>query len=77
MLSYFFHVHRAGQVILDPEGTPLASVEEARQEARLVARELIIHRLKTDQPVSLEDSVDVADEHGAVLHTVTFKEALA
>jgi hypothetical protein len=76
MPRYFFHLSRRGQVILDPEGTELADVGEARREALLNARDLIIRILVTDEPVPLDDYFHVADKLGSVLHTVTLKEAL-
>jgi hypothetical protein len=76
MPLYFFHVRRRGMVIPDWEGTRVASIDEARVIAISDARALIIEHLKTDAPVPLDDGIDIADEHGAVLHTVTFKEAL-
>jgi hypothetical protein len=77
MQVYFFHLRRRGKLILDPDGTSLASSDEARRVAVLEARELIVTILKTEGRVPLEDGIDIADEHGAVLDTVTFKEALS
>jgi hypothetical protein len=77
MPKYFFNLYRNGQVILDHEGVRLAGIEEAQGEATREARELIIDVLRTDRPVPLSDGIDVTDEHGLVLHTVTFEKALA
>jgi hypothetical protein len=76
MPRYFFHLSRRGRVIPDPEGTDLTDIGEAQREAILSARDAIIRTLITDKPVSLEDSVQVVDEHGSLLLVVTFKEAL-
>jgi hypothetical protein len=76
MPRYFFYLSRNGQVIPDPEGTELADLSEARSEAFLNARDLIIQILRSDEPLPLDDNVQVVDEHGSLLHTVTFKEAL-
>jgi hypothetical protein len=76
MHLYFFHLHRCGKVILDREGTSLASIDEARRFAKLEARELIIRILATEEPVPFDDGIEVADEQGAVLHRATFEEAL-
>jgi hypothetical protein len=76
MFQYFFHLRRSGTVILDPEGRKLAGIDEARREAVLDARELIIGLLRADKPVPMNDSIDVGDECGDVLYTVTFAEAL-
>jgi hypothetical protein len=76
MPRYFFHSERRGQVVADLEGTELADLDEARHEAFLNARDLLILILKTAQPVPLDDRVHVVDEQGAVLYTVTLREAL-
>jgi hypothetical protein len=76
MPRYYFYLNRKGRLIPDPEGTELADIDEARREAILNARDAIIRTLKTDDPVSLEDNVQVVDEHGSLLLAVTFKEAL-
>jgi hypothetical protein len=77
MYLFFFHLRRSGKVIHDPDGTLLASIDEARRYAKLEAREVIVTILQTEEPVPLDDGIDVADEHGAILHTITFKEALS
>jgi hypothetical protein len=77
MALYFFHLHKAGQIITDPEGTHLPTIGEACQEALFAARELIINRLRNNKSVSMDDYIAVADENGTVLHKLTFRDALA
>jgi hypothetical protein len=76
MPIYFFHLRRGGWVIPDLEGTPLVSIDAARHAGVLDARELIIRILMTEEPLSLTDSIDIADENSVVLDTVTFRDAL-
>jgi hypothetical protein len=76
MYLFFFHLNRYGQTIFDPEGTRLTGIDDAREEATLSARGLAIQDLKEGKALPLDDSIDVADEHGLVLLTVTFKQAL-
>ena len=45
MPRYFFHIRREDKLNEDPEGTELASVEEAQKEANLAAREILADRL--------------------------------
>jgi hypothetical protein len=52
------------------------SIDAARHAAVLDARELIIRILMTEEPLSLTDSIDIADENSVVLDTVTFRDAL-
>jgi hypothetical protein len=73
---YFFHVHRGGILIPDPDGTQMAGFDEACRQAFREARCLLSEHLKTDRPIRLQDGVQLADEHGHVLYTVTFEEAL-
>jgi hypothetical protein len=76
MPVYFFHINKSEEMIIDPEGTEISNAEEARKEAFLVARESIITVLQTNQPVRLDDSVQVVNERGDLLHLLTFEEAL-
>jgi hypothetical protein len=76
MPIYFFHLRRSGKTILDPDGTLLASPEEAHRAAVLDARDLIIAVLNTEDAVPLADGIEIADESGVIMRTVSFKDAL-
>jgi hypothetical protein len=73
---YFFHLRRNGETILDPDGTVLASHDEAYRAAVLEARELIVRILSSDDSVPFDDGIEIADENGLVVHTVTFEAAM-
>ena len=76
MPLYFFNLRRTGRVVPDAEGVSFAGIDEAVREAFLDARALISDRLRTDEPVPLDDTIDIADEHGVVLFSITFEQAL-
>jgi hypothetical protein len=71
MPRYFFNVHD-GQTILDREGTELADIAEARVDAVDLAGRSI-HELGDKFWLTAEDwRLEVADETGKVLFTLTF-----
>ena len=67
MARYYFHI-TDGSEIPDETGTPLNSVEQARQEALKSASELL--RDGTDSWSDAEWSMRVTDEAGAPVFTV-------
>jgi hypothetical protein len=67
MARYYFHI-TDGLEIPDETGTPLNSVEDARQEALKGASELLLDG--TDSWSDAEWSMRVADEAGAPVFTV-------
>ena len=46
MTQYFFHIRDGGVLIEDPDGGNFQSIEEARSEAILSARDLLADRLR-------------------------------
>ena len=65
MPRYFFHLHGSGA--RDTEGQELPDNEAARQEARLVARELSQNR-----KVATDERLIVTNEKGEVIHEERF-----
>ena len=65
MPRYFFHLHGSGA--RDTEGQELPDNEAARQEARLVARELSQNR-----KVATDERLLVTNEKGEVIHEERF-----
>lgn len=74
MRRFFFNI-RDGQNYLDEEGLLLGSLEDARQEALRGAREIMAENLKRGLPLLLEERIEIVDEHGTLLSTITFREA--
>ena len=63
-MRYFFNVQASDGVIRDDEGKELASLEQIRQEATLIARELASEFEPSKTDVTLQ-CLRVTDEIGA------------
>ena len=74
MPRYFFHLYN-DEVVMDDEGRELpdlaAAYANATSEARQMMTETVIHGR-----INFSHWIDVADEVGAVLATVTFRDAV-
>ena len=70
---YFFNLH-ADPDTPDEEGRELAGPEAARECALEAARELVCADIKHGW-LNLDHSIDVTDDQGAIVLTVTFREA--
>ena len=75
MSRYFFQVHDDVGAA-DEDGLELPNVEVARWEALRGARSLAAEQVMLGR-LNLSHSVEVADETGAVIATVTFRDAIA
>ena len=75
-MRYFFHFKSADAAYTDSEGDELASLDAAREEARLSARELM--SLDHGEPDSrFEGAVyEITDADGVVLAVTEFTEPL-
>jgi Domain of unknown function (DUF6894) len=71
---YYFHIKDGAELIHDPEGSELATMEDARSQALKSARELWADAIKSGSRLGA-DAVIIADEHGA-LTFVPMAEAL-
>ena len=74
MPTYYFHVLESGALVEDNEGLELADAAEARMAALKGARSLLCSAVCAGR-LPLDDAVAVADEHGATLFEVTYREA--
>ncbi len=75
MTTFYFHLRYSDGLVEDPDGSELADLEAAIEEAKASARALVAERIgenKLLQPTTIE----ITDEKGNVLHTVTFREVL-
>jgi hypothetical protein len=75
MPRYFFHIHDNADII-DDDGLELRNIEVANWEALRGARSLAAEQVLLGR-LSLNDRIDVSDETGAVIATVTFRDAIA
>jgi hypothetical protein len=71
---YFFHVYD-DVIAQDEEGVELPSVAAARLNALIGARDLITEQVRRGYIV-LSHWIDVVDEQGAPVLTITFRDAV-
>ena len=76
MPRFFFHLHDQGHVFHDEDGKECNDVAEARTLALKSARS-IVSADALDGSIDLRGRIDIADEHGAVLSTVLYCDAVA
>jgi hypothetical protein len=74
MPHYFFHLYN-GIVTSDDEGLDLPDLQAARANGIKEAREMMIETV-AEGWINLSHRIDIADESGAVLATVSFAEAV-
>ena len=74
MPRYFFHVYD-DIIAHDDEGAELPNLAAARLNALLGARDLISEQVRRGYIV-LSHWIDVADEQGETVLTVTFRDAI-
>ncbi|WP_114953218.1 DUF6894 family protein [Sphingosinicella terrae] len=74
MPLYRFHLHD-DLFVEDEEGLELADLEAAREQALESARELVCAHIRQFGNVNLDHYIDVADESGAILFRITFRDA--
>jgi hypothetical protein len=76
MARYFIDLHDAGGVISDEEGAEYSHLEEALDEAKASARDVVRHYL--DNRLSLHDTcVEIRDEAGRTVAALTVAEVMA
>ena len=72
---YYFHVCDGAGFCEDPEGVNLPDDETARKEAVRGARALMVEELQRGE-LNLASFIEVEDERGNHLFTVTFEEVV-
>ncbi|MBB4577442.1 MULTISPECIES: DUF6894 family protein [Rhizobium] len=73
---YFFNVISASGAVTDLEGTELASLEDARAEAILDAREQMSDAIRAGRDVSSR-SIEICNEAGDIVLVLPFREAIS
>ena len=75
MPRYFLDIVNDGTVE-DPDGADFADLEAAREEAILSARDLISQDLKEGRPLGLKRRIQIRDETGQAIDSVSFFEVI-
>ena len=74
MQRYFFHVHNDA-VTLDEEGIELTGPAAAKETAIIEARQLACEEVRKGR-LHLKHRIEVTDETGTKVATVTFADAI-
>jgi hypothetical protein len=75
-MRYHFNIRDMLGVIPDEEGSDLAGIKAARQEAIATARDFAMDDLRCGGPVRAL-SIEITDEDGMVLETVAVSDIVA
>lgn len=75
MPRYFFHLYN-DVVAMDDEGVDLPDLAAARANGIKEAREMMVETVSEGR-INFSHRIDIADESGAVVDSVTFGEAVA
>lgn len=75
MKTYFFHLRDGSDVLLDPEGRALPSLQAAIATALFEARSIIGADAATGV-LRLEQRIDVEDDTGAIVHRLVLRNAV-
>src|SRR5262247_3149384 len=65
-MLYLFNVVMGKGEIEDPEGSEFSCLDDARAEARQVARDLAAEELRQGRPVEADWRIDITDQFGSV-----------
>ena len=75
MPRYFFHLHNDIDS-LDEEGVELPGLEAARAMARRSVQFAAAESVKDEGHLVLDHHIDIADESGAIVETVRFRDVV-
>jgi hypothetical protein len=76
MPRFYFHLYN-DLVAMDEEGLELPDLAAARETAKANIRDIMAELVKEDGRVTLQHRVEIADETGAIVATVPFRDAVA
>jgi hypothetical protein len=75
MGRFYFHLRKGGELHIDPEGTDLEDISEARREALLSAREILAAAIKAGRE-DVPEAFVIMDEAGRTVETVPLAAVL-
>lgn len=75
MGRFYLHIKAGGDVHYDEEGIELPSIDAARKEALLSAREILAGAIKAGEP-TVPEALVIADENGETLEVVPLASVL-
>ena len=75
MPRFYLNVRQDETLVKDPEGSDFSSLDEARAEALLSARELMSARVLAGRKAN-HSKFEITDDNGNVVMVVWFEEAI-
>ncbi|TCU07024.1 DUF6894 family protein [Rhizobium sullae] len=75
MPRFYFNLVTGSGVVVDPEGTELATLDEARSEAIFDARTLMSEAVLRGRDIS-DQQIHICDDAGTLLAVVAFGDAI-
>jgi hypothetical protein len=75
MPTFYFHLKSGDRLVLDEEGSELADLTAARNEALQSARELLVSAIRSGNP-SAPESIIVTDASGLTVDTLRLAAVL-
>jgi hypothetical protein len=76
MPLFYFHLHEQDSVVLDEEGAHMLDTCAARRHAILNARSIIAEDVQSGS-IDLSAMIEVTDERGSSVLSVSFSDAVA
>lgn len=76
MPLYFFHIHNSIGFVEDEEGRELPDLDTARAEGLKGVRSILAEDVSKGH-LDLDGRLDIADEQGRLVLTISFAEAVA
>lgn len=75
MTTFYLHLRRSDGLVEDPDGSELADLEAALEEAKAGVRALVAESIRENKLLQ-PTTVEITDDKGNLLDTVTFREVL-
>jgi hypothetical protein len=75
-MRYYFNIKDGGHVIRDTEGSELADPVAAAFEARMIARDILIERLRAGRELDGQE-IEIADERGTIVETMKIRDVVS
>ncbi|HEX3809792.1 MAG TPA: hypothetical protein VHW02_08815 [Rhizomicrobium sp.] len=73
MPQFYFNVRDGSEVFRDPVGSECQSLDDAKADAKIAAREFVVEALRFERPVDGR-VIEITDENGKVLAEIPFRD---
>jgi hypothetical protein len=76
MTVYYLNILNGNGLTRDPEGEDFPDLDAARAKAAESVRSILSDELKSAGMIDLQGRIEIADQHGSVVLTLPFREAV-